>query len=59
MRMTKDIKRLWELLEDEEYESKEYQTLYQKLEDILGDLDKDMVLARLEVARIKSRNAKS
>jgi len=57
--VAKDIRRLWELLEDEEYESKEYQILYQKLEDILGELDKDMVLARLEVARIKSRNAKS
>jgi len=57
--VAKDIKRLWELLEDEEYENEEYQTLYQKLEDILGELDKDMVLARLEVARIKSRNAKS
>jgi len=57
--VAKDIRILWELLEDEEYESKEYQTLYQKLEDILGELDEDMVLARLEVARIKSRNAKS
>jgi len=57
--VAKDIKRLWELLEDEEYESQEYKELYQKLEDLLGELDKDMVLSRLEIARIKSRNAKS
>ena len=57
--VAKDIKRLWELLEDENYESEEYIELYDKLEDLLGELDKDMVLSRLEIARIKSRNAKS
>ena len=57
--VAKDIRKLWELLEDENYESGEYKELYQKLEELLGDLDKDMVLSRLEIARIKSRNAKS
>ena len=57
--VAKDVRRLWELLEDEAYESQEYKELYQKLENLLGDLDKDMVLSRLEIARIKSRNAKS
>jgi len=57
--VAKDIKKLWDLLEDEEYESEEYLTLYNNLEELLGSLDKDMVLARLEVARIKSQNAKS
>ena len=57
--VAKDIRRLWDLLEDEEYESEEYLTLYNNLEKLLGSLDKDMVLARLEVARIKSQNAKS
>ena len=38
---------------------KMFKDLYQKLENDLGDLDKDMVLSRLEIARIKSRNAKS
>jgi len=55
--IAKDIKRLWELLKEEAYESEEYQKLYQKLEKLLGDLDKDLLLARLEVAKIKSRNA--
>ena len=57
--VAKNVRRLWELLEDEDYESQEYVELYKELEDLLGDLDKDMVLSRLEIARIKSRNAKS
>jgi len=57
--VAKDVKRLWDLLEDEDYESEEYTTLYDNLEALLGSLDKDMVLVRLEIARIKSRNAKS
>ena len=57
--VAKGIKRLWDLLADEDYKSQEYKELYQKLEYLLGDLDKDMVLSRLEIARIKSRNAKS
>jgi len=57
--VAKDIRKLWELLEDEVYESEEYLNLYNELEELLGSLDKDMVLARLEIARIKSRNAKS
>ena len=57
--VAKDIRKLWDLLEDENYESQEYMTLYDDLEELLGSLDKDMVLARLEIARIKSRNAKS
>ena len=57
--VAKDVRKLWDLLADENYESEEYQSLYSKLEKDLGDLDKDMVLARLEVAKIKSRNAKS
>ena len=55
--IAEDIKRLWELLKKEAYQSKEYQELYQKLEKLLGDLDQDLLLARLEVAKIKSRNA--
>ncbi len=57
--VAEDIKRLWELLEDEDYESEEYIKLYEKLEELLGSLDEDLVLSRLEIARIKSRNAKS
>ena len=57
--VAKDIQKLWDLLEDEEYESQEYIDLYNSLEKLLGGLDKDLVLARLEVARIKSENAKS
>jgi len=57
--VAKDIQKLWDLLEDEENESQEYIDLYSSLEKLLGDLDKDLVLARLEVARIKSENAKS
>lgn len=57
--VAKDIKRLWELLKVEDYESSEYKELYSKLEDLLGDLDEDMVLSRLEIARIKSRDVKS
>jgi len=57
--VAKEIKRLWELLEDEDYECEEYVTLYNELETLLGSLDKDMVLSRLEIARIKSQNVKS
>ena len=57
--VAKDIKRLWELLKEEDYESDEYITLYNQLEELLGSLDKDMVLSRLEIARIKSQNVKS
>jgi len=57
--VARDIRRLWELLRDEEYESSEYQELYKSLETLLGDLDEDLVLARLEVAKLKSQNAKA
>ena len=57
--VAKNIQKLWDLLEDEDYESQEYIDLYNSLEKLLGSLDKDMVLARLEIARIKSENAKS
>ena len=57
--VAKDIRRLWDLLEDENYESEEYTTLYDDLEKLLGSLDEDLLLARLEIAKIKSQNAKS
>jgi len=57
--VARDIRRLWELLRDEEYESSQYQELYKSLETLLGDLDEDLVLARLEVAKLKSQNAKA
>jgi len=57
--VAKDIKRLWELLEDEDYEGEEYIKLYSELEDLLGSLDEDLLLARLEIAKIKSQNAQS
>jgi predicted ATP-binding protein involved in virulence len=57
--IAKDIERLWELLKDENYNTQEYIELYSRLEKLLGSLDKDMLLARLEIAKIKSRDAKS
>ncbi len=50
------IRELWKILEDEEYESSQYQNLYQELELLLGSLDQDLILARLEVAKLKSHN---
>jgi len=55
--VAKKIDKLWEFLEDEEYLSSEYKILYKELENIVGDLDKDLVLARLEVAKLKRENA--
>lgn len=55
--IAEDIKRLWELLKEQAHQSEEYQNLYRKLEKLLGDLDQDLLLARLEVAKLKSRNA--
>jgi len=55
--VAKKIDKLWEFLEDEEYLSSEYKILYKELENIIGDLDKDLVLARLEVAKLKRENA--
>ena len=55
--VAKKIDKLWKFLEDEEYLSSEYKILYKELENIVGDLDKDLVLARLEVAKLKRENA--
>ncbi len=50
------IRELWKMLEDEEYEDDKYQKLYTELELLLGSLDQDLILARLEVAKLKSQN---
>lgn len=55
--VAKDISKLWEYLEDEDYESEEFLTLYNSLEEKLGSLDKELVLARLEIAKLKAENA--
>ena len=55
--VAKQINKLWEFLEDEDYSSNEYKNLYKELEHMLGNLDKDLILARLEVAKLKSQNA--
>ena len=55
-KVAKKIKALWYLLEQEKYTTSEYQDLYQNLENYLGSLDKDLLLARLEVAKLKSKN---
>ncbi|MEA3315443.1 MAG: AAA family ATPase [Campylobacterota bacterium] len=55
--VAKQINKLWEFLENEDYSSNEYKNLYKELENMLGNLDKDIILARLEVAKLKSQNA--
>jgi predicted ATP-binding protein involved in virulence len=55
--VAKKIALLWEYLENEDYKNQEFQNLYNELENIIGSLDKDLVLARLEIAKLKSQNA--
>lgn len=55
--VAKKIRELWSLLEDEDYQSSKYLNLYKELENMLGSLDKDLILARLEVSKLKKQNA--
>jgi len=55
--IARKIAQMWNLLTEEKYKSDEYQSLYSELEGILGNLDQDLVLARLEVAKLEAKNA--
>ncbi|MCK5519631.1 MAG: AAA family ATPase [Candidatus Marinimicrobia bacterium] len=55
--IAKKINDMWDLLENEEHKTIEYKKIYSELESILGSLDQDLVLARLEVAKLEAGNA--
>ena len=42
---------LRKLVREDKYETKEFKELYSKLEDILGSIDEDLMLIRMEVVR--------
>lgn len=55
--IAKKIGKMWGLLENEDYKTEEYKKLYNYLKKILGSLDQDLVLARLEIAKLEASNA--
>ena len=55
--IAKKIGKMWGLLENEDYKTEEYKKLYNYLKKTLGSLDQDLVLARLEIAKLEASNA--
>ena len=55
----KKIERLYDLLSNDDYESKEFTELQFELEELLGKNDKDLIMIRLEVAKRKKKNEKN
>lgn len=53
----KKIDRLWAMIKSGKYETDEFKEKYEYLEDILGSLDEDLFLMKIEIAKRKSENA--
>ena len=55
--IAKQIGKMWVMLENEDHKTEKYKQLYTYLENTLGSLDQDLVLARLEIAKLEAGNA--
>ncbi len=51
----KEIKSLWDLLHQKQYESKEFSKKYRQLDRLLGSEDEDLMLMRIEIAKLEAQ----
>lgn len=55
----KQIRELWDMLHQKQHETKEFNGKYQQLEKLLGSEDEDLLLMRIEIAKLKAEKGKS
>ncbi len=50
----KDIRNLWNMLYQKQHDTKEFNEKYRELEQFLGSEDEDLLLMRIEIAKLKA-----
>jgi len=55
----KDLTSLWDMVHSRSFESDEFKRLYGKLEELLGTEDEDLLLMRIEIAKLKANTGKA
>lgn len=55
----KQIRELWDMLHQKKHETKEFNGKYQQLEKLLGSEDEDLLLMRIEIAKLKAEKEKT
>lgn len=55
----KDIRALWDMLHKNRHDSKEFNDNYRRLEDLLGSEDEDLLLMRIEIAKLNAQKEKT
>ncbi len=56
--MDSEIRMLWDLLHQKQHNTEEFNLLYQKLESLPGNEDEDLLLMRIEIAKLKAQEEK-
>jgi len=54
-----DLTSLWDMVHSRSFESDEFKRLYGKLEELLGTEDEDLLLMRIEIAKLKANTEKA
>ncbi|MCX6579233.1 MAG: ATP-binding protein [Candidatus Aminicenantes bacterium] len=54
----KEIKSLWDMLYQKQHDTKEFNEKYRQLEQFLGSEDEDLLLMRIEIAKLKVEKGK-
>ena len=54
-----DLTSLWDMVHSRSFESDEFKRLYGKLEELLGTDDEDLLLMRIEIAKLKANTEKA
>ncbi len=54
----KEIRDLWDMLHKKQHDSKAFNEKYQPLEELLGSEDEDLLLMRIEIAKLKAEKGK-
>ncbi|MCU0287356.1 MAG: ATP-binding protein, partial [Acidobacteria bacterium] len=56
--MDKEIKILWDMLYQKQHDTKEFNEKYRQLEQLLGSEDEDLLLMRIEIAKLKAEKGR-
>ena len=56
--VAREIRELWDMLHKEQFEEKNFKERYDKLEKLLGSEDEDLLLMRIEIAKLKAQKDK-
>lgn len=55
----KEIRKLWDMLYQKQHDTKEFSEKYRQLEQWLGSEDEDLLLMRIEIAKLKAEKGKT